>query len=324
MLNRRFRRKIRMSVQFAADNRPKIIKVSLICTACLVIVIILSVALGNHLRNRVDDAQDSLSSPVDTNTPASPTDDEVVAIPTPFDPVTVPTINGKYITLSSSAGIDWSARISSLQKESTTAVSLILYYGDSIVNYSSPTAQAMGLQSEQNSKTQLYGVMGMLRNAGIYTAGCFYPTFHNQTDRAIGNIYREYEAALIAEALESGLLEVTVFGMGCDQNAHKPTDQLFTAVRTLYPSAVLGVALPYEIIGSADRQLIIDNFSYVADYLALDLSTCLTADELTRALTDAAPLIKKYNLRIIVSNKLDEATQILADAECINWQNIPD
>ncbi len=323
MLNRRFRRKIRIGTQAAADNRPKIIKTAIICTVCLALVIVLSVALGNHLRRRADDAQDSLSS-TDTTTPITPSDGQSTPSATPYDPVTVPTIKGKYVVLSSSAGIDWSSRVSSLKKEGTTAVSLVLYYGDSVVNYSSATAQAMGLQSPQNTKTNLYEAMGMLRVAGIYTAGCFYPTFHNKTDVAVSNIYREYEAALIAEALNSDFLEVTVFGMGCDTDAHKPTGQLFDAVKALYPSAVLGVALPYELLDMAERQIIMDNFSYVADYLALDLSTCTSADTLSAALTNAAPLIKKYNLRIIVSNKLAQAEQILTDAGCINWQNIPD
>ena len=324
MLNRRFRRKIRIGLQSAADNRPKIIKTALICITCLAIVIILSVALGNHLRDRADDAQDAMSNSSDTPTTTAPSDGNNGTTQTPYDPVTVPTINGKYVTLSSSAGIDWSSRIASLKKDGTTAVSLVLYYGDSIVNYSSPTAQAMGLQSTQNAKTDLYKAMGMLRNAGIYTAGCFYPTFHNKSNTAVSNIYREYEAALIAEALESDFLEVTVFGMGIKSDSHKPTGQLFDSVRALYPTAVLGVALPYELIYLAERQLVVDNFSYVADYMAIDLSPCTTADTLSTALTDAAPLIKKYNLRIIVSNKLPEAQQILADAGYINWQNIPD
>ena len=323
MLNRRFRRKIRIGSQAAADNRPKIIKTAVICTACLALVIILSVALGNHLRNRADDAQDSLS-PADTTTPISPSDGQITPSDIPYDPVTVPTIKGEYVVLSSSAGIDWTSRVANLKKDGTTAVSLVLYYGDSIVNYSSATAQAMGMQSAQNTKTNLYEAMGMLRAAGIYTAGCFYPTFHNKSDKAISNIYREYEAALIAEALNSDFLEVTVFGMGCEPNAHKPTGQLFDTVKSLYPTAVLGVALPYDLLYRTDRQFIMDNFACVADYLALDLSPCTNADTLSTALTDAAPLIKKYNLRIIVSNKLPEAEQILTDAGCINWQSIPD
>lgn len=323
MFNRRFRRKIRIGAQSAADNRPKIIKTAIICTVCLALIIILTVALGNHLRDRADDAMDSVSSS-DTTTPSTPSGGQDQPLLSPYDPVTVPTIKGEYVVLSSSAGIDWSSRVSSLKKDGATAVSLVLYYGDSVVNYSSAVAQAMGLQSESNTKTNLYEAMGMLRVAGIYTAGCFYPTFQNHTDPAVSNIYREYEAALIAESLNSDFLEVTVFGMGCDESAHIPTGKLFDAVRALYPSATLGVALPFEVLELAQRQLIFDNFSYVADYLAIDLSSCTTADALASALENAAPLIKKYNLRIIVSNKLTDADQILTDAGYINWQKVPD
>ena len=322
MFNRRFRRKIRIGAQAAADNRPKLIKTIVICTLCLALVIVLSVLLGNHLRNKADKADDLLSS-TDTTTPVNP-DGVQSPVDLPYDPVSVPTIKADYVTLSSSAGIDWSTRISSLKADGTTAVSLVLYYGDSVVNYSSAVAQGMGLQSATNTKTDLYSAMGMLRVAGIYTAGCFYPTFQNKTNPAVSHVFREYEAALIAEACSSDFLEVTVFGMGCDENAHLRTEQLFDSVRQLDPTATLGVALPAELLELSERQLVIDNFSFVADYLALDLSTCQTAEQLTAALDDAASLIKKYNLRIIVSNTLAEAPEILAAAGCINWQKVPD
>ena len=322
MFNRRFRRKIRIGAQSAADNRPRLIKTIVICTLCLALVIVLSVLLGNHLRNKADRVDDQLSS-ADTTTPATP-DGSQAPTGMPYDPVSVPTIKADYVTLSSSAGIDWSTRAANLKKDGTTAVSLVLYYGDSVVNYSSAVAQAMGLQSTPNSKTDLYSAMGMLRVAGIYTAGCFYPTFQNRVNLSVSHVFREYEAALIAEACSSDFLEVTVFGMGYDETAHLLTEQLFDSVRNLDPTATLGVALPIDILDLAERQLIIDNYSFVADYLALDLSSCKTAEQLTAALDSAASLIKKYNLRIIISNTLAEAPEILDAAGYINWQKVPD
>ncbi len=322
MFNRRFRRSIRMGAQSAADNRPKLIKTVVICTLCLALVIVLSVLLGNYLRGKADDADDALSS-TGTTTPVSP-DGDRDPIGLPYDPVSVPTVKAEYVTLSSSAGIDWSTRSANLKKEGTTAVSLVLYYGDSVVNYSSEVAQAMGLQAANNSKTDLYSAMGMLRVSGIYTAGCFYPTFQNRVNLSVSHVYREYEAALIAEACCSDFLEVTVFGMGYDETAHILTEQLFDSVRELDPTATLGVALPIDILDLAERQLIIDNFSFVADYLSLDLSSCQTAEQLTASLESAASLIKKYNLRIIISNKLAEAPEILENAGYISWQKVPD
>lgn len=322
MFNRRFRRKIRIGAQAAADNRPKLIKIIVICTLCLTLVIVLSVLLGNHLRNKADKADDQLSS-TDTTTPVNP-DGVQSPVDLPYDPVSVPTIKADYVTLSSSAGIDWSTRIASLKADGTTALSLVLYYGDSVVNYSSAVAQGMGLQSATNTKTDLYSAMGMLRVAGIYTAGCFYPTFQNKVNLAVSKVFMEYEAALIAEACSSDFLEVTIFGMGCGETDHILAEQLFDSVRELDPTATLGVALSYDILSLSESNLIASNYAYVADYLALDLSPCKTAEELTAALDDAEALIKKFNLRIIVSNTLVEATEILTEAGYINWQKVPD
>lgn len=322
MFNRRFRRKIRIGAQAAADNRPKLIKTIVICTLCLALVIVLSVLLGNHLRNKADKADDQLSS-TDTTTPVNP-DGVQSPVDLPYDPVSVPTVKAEYVTLSSSAGIDWSTRIANLKADGTGAVSLVLYYGDSVVNYSSEVAQAMGLQSATNTKTDLYAAMGMLRVAGIYTAGCFYPTFQNKVNLAVSKVFMEYEAALIAEACSSDFLEVTIFGMGCGETDHILAEQLFDSVRELDATATLGVALSYDILSLSESNLIASNYAYVADYLALDLSPCKTAEELTAALDDAEALIKKFNLRIIVSNTLAEATEILTEAGYINWQKVPD
>ena len=94
MFNRRFRRKIRIGAQAAADNRPKLIKTIVICTLCLALVIVLSVLLGNHLRNKADKVDDQLSS-TDTTTPVNP-DGEQSPVDLPYDPVSVPTIKADY------------------------------------------------------------------------------------------------------------------------------------------------------------------------------------------------------------------------------------
>lgn len=320
MFNRRLRRKIRIDAHTAADRRPIIIKTTIISLLCLALVITLSVLLGNSLRNRAEQAEDSLS---DVPSVPSQTDGDTDSAVTPYDPVSVPTIKAEYVTLSSSVGIDWSARAAELSGRGVTALSMVLYYGEGVVNYSSPVACELGFQAQSNTKTRLDTAMPILRQADIYPAGCFYPTFHTRSP-AVSSVIRQYEAALIAEALAAGFLEVTVMGMTADDNAPAYSAQLFGAVRELYPSATLGIALDPSLVTDPNGAPKIEQLTQIADYLALDLSSLKSVEQLTAALEDASAVISEYNLRIIVSSELGNVSELLSAAGYINWQQIPD
>ena len=321
MFNRRLRRKIRIGAHSATDNRPKIITAAIICTVALAEIITLTVLLGNHLKRQAENV-DSLI-PSDSSSTAGGTNDSSEPV-AQYDASAVPVIQAEYVTLSSSVGINWSERAQDLKQNGTTAVSLILYYGDSVVNYSSRVAQEMSYQGAQSGKTELSEAIGVLSTSGIYSAGCFYATFHQKLYPDIISIYRAYEAALIAEAVDAQFSEVTVFGFGCDENGYIYAGQLFDAARELDPEATLGVALPADVVELAERQLLFSSYATVADYLALDLSSYTTADSLRAVLADALTLINKYNVRIIVSSTLDGAEDVLAEAGIINWQKVPD
>ena len=324
MRGRRFIRKIRIGVHSASDNRPKIIKRTVIGVVAVTLVIVFTVLLGNHLKNKAD-AVGELPPISEEVTVGNKQDDTEPDTPQKeYSPADVPVIRAEYVTLSSAAGIDWNARTATLREQGTQAVSLVLYYGEGVVNYDSFVAQQMGYQSESNAKTNLDTATAALNAVGIHSAGCFYATFHKKIGLSVISVYRMYEAALIAEACNSDFSDVTVFGFGCDELGYYFAEQLFAQVREFAPDAKLGVAIDSDAIELMECSMLFGNYAAVSDYLALDLSSCGTVAELTESINAVQALINKYNVRIMISTGLAGAEDALSELGIVNWQKIPD
>lgn len=323
MINRRLRRKVRIGVHSGSETRSKTWKLVAVCAACLVVVVLLTVLLGYHLKNKAEAAGDATGdTSVTTGAGTGGADDRLLP-PSNYIASAVPVVKAGYVMLSSSAGINWGDRAAALKVDGVGAVSLILYYGGGTVNYSSKTAQAMAFQSADTSKTNLYEAIGVLNVAGIHTSGCFYVNYTAHTLPSLVNIYREYEAALVAEAVDAGFSDVTLFGFKTTEADALEASDFIERVRSLKTGTKIGIALPQEALESAERETVFANFARVADYLAVDLSSLTSETAFNTALDRASGLIKKYNLRIIVSDSLTDAETLLNDAGYSNWQIVP-
>lgn len=319
LFNKRPHRRIRRSERSASDNTPKIVITIVAGSASLILIILLTVLLGNNLRNRADTAADT--TPPETSARNHEVATVGETLPTSvYDPLAVPVIKAEYVKLSSSAGIDWSETATTLKKNNIPAAALVLYYGDGIVNFSSPVAQRMGFQPASTTKTSLFEALGVLKVANIYSAGCFYVTFHKESSPTLRSVLREYEAALISEAVDAEISDVTLFGFGLDNSTEAAL--LVASVRKLEPDAVLGVALPASLFDSAQPDRICTAYAGSVDYLALDLSS-LDATSLRNSLTRLGDVINKYNMRIMVSDTLTGVEDILAEAGISNWMKVP-
>lgn len=319
LFNKRPRRRIRKDGQAASDRTPHIVITILVCSVSLILIILLTILLGNSLRRRADEAADT--TPLTTTLRDHPVTTDSETLPASvYDAAAVPVVQAEYVKLSSSAGINWGETATELKKKNITAAALVLYYGDNIVNYKSSAAQAMGFQAGNNTKTSLYEALGVLKVAGIYSAGCFYTNFHTRQTPALANIFREYEAALISEAVDAEISDVTLFGFGLDNSVEAA--QLISSVRRLEPDAVLGVALPRSLYDVEQPDKICASYAGAVDYLALDLSDA-DAVSLKNTLSRLENIIKKYNMRIIVSDTLTSAEDILDEYELVNFMKVP-
>lgn len=317
--NKRPHRHVRMGARSASDRRPRMIITIVGCCASLILIILLTVLLGNHLRNRANDAQDTTTAP--PQTPQSSLISSSTLPPQSFDPAAVPVLQAEYIKLSSAAGINWGEVATGLKQNGTGAVSLVLYYNEGTVNFRSTVSQTLGFQSIETTKTNLFEALGVLKVANIYSAGCFYVTFQNEDTESMRSIFREYEAALMAEAFDAGISDITLFGFGLDNSA--AAAQLMSSFAQLDKyNAAVGIALPYSLFDATDPDGICAAYAGYCDYLALDLST-KDATSIRAALEHLAPVINKYSMRIIVPDTLEDADELMSECGINNWMKVP-
>ncbi len=329
-MNRRLRRKLRVGVHIGAEKSAKIWRTVLLVLSALLILIVLTVIWGNSLKKKADQSQKGKDfDPVgteDSNVGTKDGSDEQTLPVGVYDPDSVPVINGEYIILSSSRTINWGERATELKLNRTSAVSLILYYtegGRGIPNFSSKTAQAMKEQATDNSKANLFEVVGVLDIAGIHTSGCFYINYTSNATRELVSIYRAYEAALVAEAVDAGFLDILLFGFNADTADAAEAARFIGAVRELEDESAIGIAIPHTAARGAEAGRIFADFASVAEFLALDLSGVKDRDSLMNELERASEYIRRYNLRLVLPESLADAKGALAGAGYTNWQIVP-
>lgn len=318
--NKRPHRHVRMGARSASDRRPRMLITIVGCCVSLILIILLTVLLGNHLRDRANEAQNTTTVPQGQSPQSSLISSETLP-PQSFDPDTVPVLQAEYVKLSSAAGINWSTVATELDQAGTRAVSLVLYYNEGTVNFRSQVSQSLGFQSVDTTKTNLYEALGVLKVANIYSAGCFYVTFQNEDTEAMRSIFREYEAALMAEAFDAGISDITLFGFGLDNSLAAAQLRSSYAMLDKYDS-VIGIALPYSLFDATDPDGICAAYSGYCDYLALDLSA-KDAATIRTAIEHLSPVISKYSMRILVPDTLEGVEELMSECGINNWMKIP-
>jgi hypothetical protein len=327
-MNRRLRRKVRVGVHSAAEEKSKFGKITLFVLVILTAVVILTVVWGNYLKRKaaeIGDGDINNSSIAASNITASIiADNSAHTLPkSSYSAASVPVINAKYITLSSYQDINWGDRAASYKLNGISAVSLVLYYGGGTLNFSSKTAQAMGFQASSTTKTNLHEAIGVLDVAGIYTSGCFYVNYTTKSTPELISVYRTYEAALISEAVDAGFSDILLFGYGTNESAAIEASLLISEVHELKKDAVLGVAIPYKAVESSSADKIFADFAASAKFLAIDFSGVKDEAALLGEIDNVKSYIKKYNLRIVLPDSLSASAGKLDEAGYKNWQIVP-
>lgn len=320
LFNKRPRRHVRMGSRSASDRRPRMLITVIGCCVSLILIILLTVLLGNHLRRRADEAQDTTTGYQGQTPPSSLISSDTLP-PRSFDPAAVPVLQAEYVKLSSAAGINWSTVATELNRAGTHAVSLVLYYNGGTVNFRSPVSQSLGFQSIETTKTNLYEAFGVLKVANIYSAGCFYVTFQDEDTESMRSIFREYEAALMAEAFDAGISDITLFGFGLNNSTAAAQLMSSYAMLDKYDS-VIGIALPYELYDATNPDGICASYAGYCDYLALDLSA-KDAATIRTTLEHLSPVIDKYSMRIIVPDTLEGVETLMSECGINNWMKVP-
>lgn len=321
-MNRRLRRRVRVTLNSKSEERSRIFKTAAVIAAAFVATVVLTVLWGLALGRKAEESRLKSEESSRYESHESTGGQSFKAPAASYNRNAVPVIAAEYKVLSSRNKINWSSDAATLKSNGVSALSMVLYYGGGTLNFNSKLAQSMGYQSAGDYTTSLPEPLRILKEAGIYTSGCFYVNYLTKSTPALRAVYRSYEAGLLAETAESGFSELLLFNFPASEDGAAEAGRLIEEVQWLDAggSVKIGVALPYSSLNDD----VLTAFAAVADFLAFDFSNVAGEENLLAAIDGKAGYIETYNARVVIPSSLTEVKIKFGEKGIKNWQIIPD
>ncbi len=296
----------------------------LIVAASAVVIFLLSLLLGHHLRAQLDalpargDIPEQLLS---GELPADTSDASRVSIMASHLPLSV---------LTDDAAV--SAVVEELTLGSREAVSLCLRDTEGNVHFRSSVAQALTGQPAADG-LDLSVLIPALQRAGIYSSAVFSVTSLSEQDAVSRELLRAFEISLAGEIGAAGVDEILLTGIPLDVDSLDAAVGFVDEIRAQLPDGVhLAVAVPHDIVASAAGSVLIKQLSRSSDTVAIDLRSLPLGPEdsfpqaVSNLISDASLYFSKYNMRVILPQTDDalfsELRQVLELNAVHNWQII--
>ena len=213
----------------------------------------------------------------------------------------------------------WGFGISQHLANGITDLSVCLRDADGFITYDSQVDVSFGEVSEGSRR--LSDEVKSIHDDGGYICGYFYVQSFKVEDEYLRGVYKAYEAALIAEAVKSGVDEIMLVGLAPDNDNIGEIEAFVGDMARAAGDKPLGVLLSREIFSATEendyRAARIRN---VCDFVALDLTDLpKNADfgreesVLYKTLGEMEYFIKSYSMRVVISAESSALWGSLAD-----------
>ncbi len=181
-------------------------------------------------------------------------------------------------------------------------ISITLNDSSGTMNYRSQIA--LSVTGNIGGTCDLTAALSAFKARGIYVSGCFYSSFASAGSNAARLAAIEYEAALIAEAIDAGVDDVVIFGLPTDSDGIAYASSLFSKVREKASrNAYLGAAVSYSRFDIGDAAYAIEAYNKFTDFCAIDASGVSSLG--TTAAGAAEKILyyfERYPLRLIIAD----------------------
>ncbi len=282
-------------------NRIKLVVLSAVIT--LVLVSLIFLIIGNVLGNKVENGSETDTTDLNSETVSAHKDiASIYAYPVPLD----------------MSGSTLQGRISSARANGYKAASFYLDDKDGSLWYSSPTAQSLGKQQSNTELRTLQSIVSIFSDSEFYTVGVTHIADFEREDDLERSAAIGYYAALIAEALRSGIDEVLVYVGEIPLEQYTELVRLCQEVRRLCPDkGAIGISLPPSFFTQQQPELIFDLLWQEYDYVAIDLTSPTNEMSLSEyadksLVGNTLYYLLRYNIRVLLPNT---DTASLSEAE---------
>lgn len=278
---------------------------------CLVAAVLLTLLVGNLLKNRLDDeTYKKLTSGSEEEQPS------------------VPQTNAKVRQIKASSYMLGDDINNAIGK---AAVSVAINRPNGTLAYTSDVSALLGCP--RNEELTLADSIGTLSAYVPYISGVFYPQAFSQPSTDTVYAVAAQETALLREFFYAGGSEILLCNLPLDAE-HTDTVILYLkTVKAALPDTAVGVAIPFAIASDAEAWEILATVSKYCDFLAVDLTDQTVTDAepndtgissaAQKLLSDCQYFLSEYNMRILLSDAQTELLTALELKLCQNYQMIP-
>ncbi len=215
------------------------------------------------------------------------------------------------------------SRLAKAADEGYTEVCFDLDTADGTLLYSSELAVTLGKQSSGLGLWSLGDAMEEFESEELYAIGITRVSELANDDDLTRASISGYYAALIAEALRSGVDDVLIHASALPTERYGELINLANEIHRLCPdTGNLGVSLPASMFSDSDSSELVDSLWGAFDYLAADLTSVAaegesTPDAIDRTLGGMLYYLLRYNVRVLVPYS-DDPTVFAAISEAVS------
>jgi len=264
------------------SEQKRIVYVALIWVAVALVSVFLALLLGNILGKRAERIKRETES----------------AFSYTYTANSVAPIRAPFLDVKSKSNKDIESKVNALANK-TESVSVCLTDENGIPEYRSKVYESV---AGACGSFDINSAMAFIKDKNIYVSACFLFNSFYVEDETSRNAAIAVEAAIVAEAVSAGVNDVIICDLPVTDLGISYVAKLFSEIRKLSPSAVLGASIDYDNAISASGAAAIKDYSAFADFCAIDLSDKqsegITAEDAARSLIY---LFEVYPLRLLMS-----------------------
>ena len=294
----------RSSFRRRAYRRRKIKYILLISVLVLAALFVIFLIVGNILDRKVSSVIASLDD-LDKNNKGNSQMQEPHAPPESLRVAS---------TQLSKDGSTLESRLSALVSDGFRAVSFELDTKGGDLLYSSPVAQELGYQSAQNELRRLDSAISKFDERSLYAVGITYVSLLDSSDDLSRTAAIGYYAAIIAEALRSGVDEVLILATNVNPDSAAELIRLADEVHRLVPDGKLGLRLSYPLPEYLSESALTEEKKFsdkllselwnAFDFFALDVfaadGSTPTSEEAEARIGELLYYALRYNMRVLI------------------------
>lgn len=227
----------------------------------LALLFISFVILGNQMRKRAENTpKDEGKNPSDTLATEQP------------DYAAPPSVSAYPVLAETTDTTTFYSRMIAAKEKGATAISVPLTDAAGNLLYKSSVAASLGVDNNSTYHVTIGSLAEQASANQMYLSGvCVLKALEGEDD-LLRSVALAQTAAIIAEAIRSGMDDVLLFAPSMKIEQIDELLRFVEQIRALAPDAVVGLALPSSVISHSDADKQIADLDSYFNYLALDVT----------------------------------------------------